>query len=57
MESFGSATLAQGKFQFVFALRAGFNRATVTGSSNRCGPALLIETKQLKSLFVAQEKH
>jgi hypothetical protein len=55
MESFGSATSAQGKFQFVFALRAGFNRATVTGSSNRCGPALLIETKQLKSLFVVQD--
>jgi len=55
MESLGCATLAQGKFHVLFALRAGFNRATVTGSSNRCGPALLIETKQLKSLFAVQD--
>jgi len=47
MESLGCATLAQGKFQFLFALRAG--------SSNRCGPAILIETKQLKSLFAVQD--
>jgi hypothetical protein len=54
MESLGCATLAHEEFQFIFALRTGFNRATVTGSSTRRGPAPLIETALLKSLFAVQ---